>query len=158
MDEFKKKVTDQQRTIATLEDKLADLDPNFIPVETYPPHWGMSSDSAHRKREEIKRQQAQITQLAKERDEAVTKFTSLQEEFKAKQEEFKKKELQIREENQRKIKEYIDDADHWRIQVYKYCMQHYLIEISILLSLSLPLYSMKLHRRTLVQRDMPERK
>ena len=151
MDEFKKKVTDQQRTIATLEDKLANLDPNFVPGETHPPHWGMSSDSAHRKREEIKRQQAQITQLAKERDEAVTKITSLQEEF-------KKKDLQIREDNQRKIKEYIEAADHWRIQVYKYCMQHYLIEISILLSLSLPLYSMKLHRRTLAQRGMPERK
>ena len=118
---------------------------------------GLTEDIA-KKREEIKRQQAQITQLAKERDEAVTKFTSLQEEFKTKQEEFKRKDLQTREENQRKIKEYIEAADHWRIQVYKYCMQHYLIEISILLSLSLPLYSMKLHRRTLAQRGMPERK
>ena len=75
-----------------------------------------------KKREEIKRQQAQITQLARERDGAVTKFTSLQEEFKTKQEEFKKKDLQIREENQRIIKEYIDAADHWRIQVYNTCV------------------------------------
>ena len=82
---------------------------------------GLTEDIA-KKREEIKRQQAQITQLAKERDKAVTKITSLQEESKTKQEEFKKKELKIREENQRKMKEYIEAADHWRIQVYKYCI------------------------------------
>ena len=72
---------------------------------------GLTEDIA-KKGEEIKRQQEQIKQLAKERDEAVTKFTSLQEEF-------RRKELRVREENQRKIKEYIDAADHWRIQVYK---------------------------------------
>ena len=70
---------------------------------------GLTEDIA-KKREEIKRQQAQITQLAKERDEAVTKVELLQEEF-------KRKELQIREENQKKIN---DDANHWRLQVYKY--------------------------------------
>ena len=70
---------------------------------------GLTEDIA-KKREEIKRQQAQITQLAKERDEAVTKIELLQEEF-------KRKELQIREENQKKIN---DDANHWRLQVYKY--------------------------------------
>ena len=68
---------------------------------------GLTEDIA-KKREEIKRQQAQITQLAKERDEAVTKIELLQEEF-------KRKELQIREENQKKIN---DDANHWRLQVY----------------------------------------
>ena len=36
VDEFKKKVTDQQQTIATLEDKLAKLDPNFVPGEPHP--------------------------------------------------------------------------------------------------------------------------
>ena len=73
---------------------------------------GLTEDIA-KKREEIKHQQAQITQLAKERDGAVTKITSLQEEF-------KRKNFQIREENQKKIKEYIDDANHWRLQVNKY--------------------------------------
>ena len=59
---------------------------------------GLSEDIA-KKREEIKRQQAQMMSL---------------------QEEFKKKESQIREENQKKIKEYTDDAEQWRLQVYKY--------------------------------------
>ena len=68
---------------------------------------GLTEDIA-KKREEIKRQQAQITQLAKERDEVVTKVELLQEEF-------KRKELQIKEENQKKIN---DDANQWRLQVY----------------------------------------
>ena len=42
---------------------------------------GLTEDIA-RKREEIKHQQAQIKQLTKERDEAVTKIMSIQEEFK----------------------------------------------------------------------------
>ena len=44
MDEFKKKVTDQQQTIATLEDKLANLDPNFVPGEPHPPRGGVPPD------------------------------------------------------------------------------------------------------------------
>ena len=68
---------------------------------------GLTEDIA-KKREEIKRQQAQITQQAKERDEAVANVELLQEEF-------KRKELQIREENKKKIN---DDANQWRLQVY----------------------------------------
>ena len=68
---------------------------------------GLTEDIA-KKREEIKHQQAQITQLAKERDEAVANVELLQEEF-------KRKELQIKEENQKKIN---DDANQWRLQVY----------------------------------------
>ena len=44
VDEFKKKVTDQQRTIATLEDKLAKLDPNFVPEGPQPPRGDMPPD------------------------------------------------------------------------------------------------------------------